>query len=128
MSRQPQAYFQTILIYCPYHASSFSFSLKPSCDTNIYYIIYLFHCNWAVTRWQWSVYMYTRFTTKFRSGGLHEKHVVATWHLGYHLSICSWTQGNQEKPVSRWPVAGPSGPCPLDSSPVTIQESHGPHT
>ena len=52
-------------------------------------------------------------------GGLHEKHVVATWHLGYHLSICSWTQENQEKPASRWPVAGPSGPCPLDSSLVT---------
>ena len=26
-------------------------------------------------------------TTKFKSGGLHEKHVVATWHLGNHLSI-----------------------------------------
>ena len=56
--------------------------------------------------------MYIGFTTKFRSGGgLYEKHVVATWHLGDYLSICSWTQGNQEKPVSRWPVAGPSGPC-----------------
>ena len=42
---------------------------------------------------------------------------MATWHLGYHPSICSWTQGNQEKPASRWPAAGPSGPCPLDSSP-----------
>ena len=40
---------------------------------------------------------------------------MATWHLGYHLSICSWTRENQEKPASRWPVAGPSGPCPLDS-------------
>jgi hypothetical protein len=60
--------------------------------------------------------MYTGFTARFRSGGgLHEKHVVATWHLGYHLSICSWTQENQEKPASRWPVAGPSGPCPLVS-------------
>ena len=39
---------------------------------------------------------------------------MANWHLGDHLSICSWTQGNQEKPVSRWSVAGPSGPCPLD--------------
>jgi len=48
-------------------------------------------------------------TTKFKSGGLHEKHVEATWKGGNHLSICSWTQGNQEKPVSRWPVAGPSG-------------------
>jgi hypothetical protein len=25
---------------------------------------------------------------KFISGGLHEKHVVATWSLGNHLSIC----------------------------------------
>jgi len=27
-------------------------------------------------------------TTIFKSGGLHEKHVVATWNLGNHLSIC----------------------------------------
>jgi len=27
-------------------------------------------------------------TTRFKSGGLHEKHVVATWDLGNHLSIC----------------------------------------
>jgi len=27
-------------------------------------------------------------TTKFKSGGLHEKHVVATWDVGNHLSIC----------------------------------------
>jgi len=27
-------------------------------------------------------------TTTFKSGGLHEKHVVATWNLGSHLSIC----------------------------------------
>jgi len=27
-------------------------------------------------------------TTKFKSGGLHEKHVVATWNLGNHISIC----------------------------------------
>jgi len=47
-------------------------------------------------------------TTKCKSGRLHEKHVVATWNLGNHLSICLWAQGNQEKPVSRWPVAGPS--------------------
>jgi len=47
-------------------------------------------------------------STKFKSGGLHEKHVVATWNLGNHLSICLWAQGNQEKPVSRWPVARPS--------------------
>jgi len=27
-------------------------------------------------------------TTEFKSGGLSEKHVVATWYLGNHLSIC----------------------------------------
>jgi len=27
-------------------------------------------------------------TNKFKSGGLHEKHVVATWNLGNYLSIC----------------------------------------
>ena len=27
-------------------------------------------------------------TTIFESGGLHEKHVVATWNLGNRLSIC----------------------------------------
>jgi len=44
----------------------------------------------------------------FKSGELHEKHVVATWNVGNHLSICLQTQGNREKHVSRWPVAGPS--------------------
>ena len=37
-------------------------------------------------------------TTKFKSGGLHEKHVVATWNVGNHLSICLQAQGNREKP------------------------------
>ena len=37
-------------------------------------------------------------TTKFNLVGLHEKHVMATWYLGNHLSICLYTQGNQEKP------------------------------
>ena len=27
-------------------------------------------------------------TNKFKSGALHEKHVVATWNLGSLLSIC----------------------------------------
>jgi len=27
-------------------------------------------------------------TNKFKYGGLHEKHVVATWNLGNRLSIC----------------------------------------
>ena len=49
--------------------------------------------------------MEKKVTRKFKSGGLHERHVVATWKLENHLSIRLQTQGNQEKPVSRWPVA-----------------------
>jgi len=49
-------------------------------------------------------------TNKLKSGGLHEKHVVATWSLGNHLSISYRHRENQEKPVSRWLVAGPSLP------------------
>jgi len=33
--------------------------------------------------------MYTKYEidyNKFKSGGLHEKHVVATWNIGNHLS------------------------------------------
>jgi len=76
-------------------------------------IIIIINCNWVVTRWQLLIYMNTnmkkKVTRKFKSGGLHETHVVATWKLGNHLCIRLYTQGNQEKPVSRWPVAGPSG-------------------
>jgi hypothetical protein len=28
-----------------------------------------------------------KVTREFKSGGLHERHVVATWELGNHLSI-----------------------------------------
>ena len=87
---------------------------------NISFIIIFINCNWVVTRWQWLYYLYTnmkeKVTRKFKSGGLHERHVVATWKpfkddlkIGNHLSIRLQTQGNQEKPVSRWPVAGPYG-------------------
>ena len=54
-------------------------------------IIIFINCNWVITWWQWLFYMYTnikkKVTRKFKSGGLHEKHVVATWKLGNHLSI-----------------------------------------
>jgi hypothetical protein len=36
------------------------------------------------------VYKYTKLITNkftFKSGGLHEKRVVATWNIGNHLSI-----------------------------------------
>ena len=29
-----------------------------------------------------------KLVTALKSGGLHEKHVVATWNVGNHLSIC----------------------------------------
>ena len=53
-------------------------------------IIIFINCNWDITRWQWLFYMYTNkrlVSGKFKSGGLHERHVVATWKLGNHLSI-----------------------------------------
>ena len=28
------------------------------------------------------------YTNTFKSGGLQEKHVVATWNVGNHLSVC----------------------------------------
>jgi len=59
-------------------------------------------------------------TTEFKSRGLHEKHVVATWNFGNHLSVCLYTQGKQEKPLSRWPVAGPSEYWLLASSPALV--------
>jgi hypothetical protein len=50
-------------------------------------IIIVINFNWVFTRWQWLIYMYT-IATKFTSGGPHEKHVVAIWNRGNHLSIC----------------------------------------
>ena len=35
-----------------------------------------------------NIYLLQLVTTKFKSGGLHEKHAVATWNVGNHLSIC----------------------------------------
>jgi len=62
--------------------------LVRKCD-ELYNIIFI-NCNLVVTRWQWLFYMYTnmkKVTRKFKSGGLHERHVVTTWKLGNHLSI-----------------------------------------
>jgi len=43
-------------------------------------------------------------TTRFKSGGLHEKHLVATWNLG---NISAFAAGNQTK------IPLLSGPKPL---------------
>jgi len=42
-------------------------------------------------------------TNKYMSGGLHEKHVVGTWIIGNHLSVCRETKENE--------VAGRSSLC-----------------
>ena len=35
-------------------------------------------------------------TNKFKSGWLHEKHVVATWNIGNHLSIFCRHRGTKK--------------------------------
>ena len=57
----------------------------------VYIIIYLFTAIWLLPGG--SGYFTCKqnmklVTTRFKSGGLHEKHVVATWNVGNHLSIC----------------------------------------
>ena len=50
-------------------------------------------------------------------------------NLGNHLNICFLAQGNQEKPVSNWPVAGPSKYWLLTSSPPSkVNKKQCPHT
>jgi hypothetical protein len=76
-----------------WHAGGGSGSIAPLIIIIIIIIIIFINCNSVVTRWQWLFYMYTnmkeKVTRKFKSGGLHEKHVrvLATWKLGNHLSI-----------------------------------------
>ena len=40
-------------------------------------------------------------TTGFKSGGLHEKHVVATWNVGNHLSAFAYRHRETEKNLCR---------------------------
>jgi len=40
-------------------------------------------------------------TNKFKSGGLHEKHVVAALNLGNHLSICLYRHRETKKNLCR---------------------------
>ena len=54
-------------------------------------IIIIINCSCVLTRWPWLFYMYTntekKVTREFKSGGLHERHVVATRKLGNHLAF-----------------------------------------
>ena len=40
-------------------------------------------------------------TNKFKLGGLHEKHVVATWNLGNHLSAVAYRHRETKKNLCR---------------------------
>jgi len=70
----------------------------PSCSVSV--------AGTLVVRSQWPLYLFTAIgllpgsgyftckqntklvTTRFKSGGLPEKHVVATWNVGNRLRIC----------------------------------------
>ena len=36
-------------------------------------------------------------TSKFKSGGLHEKHVETTWNVGNHLCFCCQVQSTLDR-------------------------------
>ena len=40
-------------------------------------------------------------TTRFKSGGLHEKHVVATWNVGNRLSAFAYRHRETKKNLCR---------------------------
>ena len=40
-------------------------------------------------------------TTEFKSGGLHEKHVVAAWNLGNHLRVFAYRHTETKKNLCR---------------------------
>ena len=54
-------------------------------------IIIFINCNWVFTGcsgYFTCIQNMKLVTNKFKSGGLHEKHVVATWNVGNRLSVC----------------------------------------
>jgi hypothetical protein len=61
------------------------------------------HITYARTmKVDYSTFSWGRATWEACSGNWERKN-------GNHPSICSRTQQNQENPVLKWPVAGPSG-------------------
>jgi hypothetical protein len=84
--------------------------------TNVFIIIIFINCKWVDTQWQWSFYiLHTHGLWRSITLDLVGEGYMGSmwWQLAKennrnHPSICSRTQENQEKPVSRWPVAGPS--------------------
>jgi hypothetical protein len=84
-------------------------------------------CNWVFTRWQWIIYMYTIYiiATKFTSGGLHGKHVVAIWNFENHLRICYW-DGSQNLAglCQNFGISGVGGLNPSNNPPRYATDQH----
>ena len=79
------------LLECKMTPSQFSFSGKITIKNIIIIIIIItfINCNLVVGSGYFTCIQNMKLvTTEFKSGGLHEKHVVATWGLRNHLSIC----------------------------------------
>jgi len=75
-------------------------AIEGSCPEFFLYIynIYLLQLGFHPVAVVFNTYTRTwSCTTKFTSGGIHEKPVVATWILGKHLSICFKDTGKPRK-------------------------------
>ena len=72
----------------PLHVSS---TMCSSSGGQNYIIIYLLTAIWLSpggSGYFTGIQNMKLVTNKFKSGGLHEKHVVATWNVGNRLSVC----------------------------------------
>jgi hypothetical protein len=68
-------------------------------------------------------------TAKFKSGGQHEKHVVATWNVGNRLSAFAYRHRETEKNLCRGVqfiviVFSPQIPNSLTLSPQSFTSLH----
>jgi hypothetical protein len=74
-------------------SSSSSSSSSSNNNNNNYYYYYYYYllqlgCHPVAVVFFTCIQNMKLVTNKFKSGGLHEKHVVATWNHGNHLNIC----------------------------------------
>ena len=95
----------------------------PLTEVIIIIIIIFINCSWVVTRCQWLFDTYTKYDIGLLLSLRREGYMRSMqWQLGVLETIWAFdirqTQGNQVKPVSRWPVAGPSEYWLLASSPA----------
>jgi hypothetical protein len=89
--------------------------------------LYLFiNCKWVDTRWQWSIHILHkhglwRLITQELVWGSTWEACSSNWEgkNGNHPNICSRTQKNQEKPVSRWKTCVEMEKLCRDGKPVS---------